>query len=204
MEGLSRTARVIQFFAQRAPGGRLGVTHVLKLAYLSDLAARGHTGAPVTGLRYVWHHHGPFDSYIYGAIRQLEAAGLVEERRRSLWPDRTKREIHPRATVGDLGFTPAEAAVLEFIAERYAALTLKELLGEVYETEPMRIVRTQGRRGAPLPMESMNNRFRDATQPDFAAILAEEEEVKRGNYVLADDFFHALRAEAVTWDAGVD
>jgi hypothetical protein len=54
-------------------------------------------------------------------------------------------------------------------------------------------------------MDEMNeDRRRDEEPIDWEAIRREEEEVDRGNYVQAEDFFNALRAETIAWDAGGD
>jgi hypothetical protein len=199
---LSRDARVLQHFVQRALGGDLGITQLVKLAFLSDLFARQYLGTPLTDFDYIWHNHGPFDSKIYDVVDELEEAGLAQERTGFVWYNRWKREIRPQKHIKDLGFTAAEQAILDFVAERYEGLPLAELLEEVYATDPMVAVQAQGKRRVHLPMDDLNNRLRE--QFNLPALLAEEREVKRGNYVLADDFFDALRAEAVAWDAGVD
>jgi hypothetical protein len=201
MAKLSKDAQVLQYFIQRAPGGALGVTHLQKLAYLADLFAREYLGTPVTGFDYVWHKHGPFDQRIYDAVDELERAGLAKERPGFVWYGRWKREIRSENRLTEFEVSPEEAAILDFVAERYEAMPLDKVLDEVYSTEPMLAVKDRGR-GVRLPMDPLNNRFKD--QFDLPALLHEEAEVKRGNYVLADDFFDALRAEAVAWDAGVD
>jgi len=194
---LSKNAQVVKYFVQRAPT-ELGVVKLQKLTYLTDLYAREYLGRPITGFEYVYYKHGPFDSALYAAIDELEAADYVETRRHSLLGGRHKRAVLDRRSCGAFGFTRSEAEILDYVATVYENEPLDRLLTEVYETTPMKIATKHER----IPMEVVDNRAKRALGYDLETVLSEEAEIDRGNYVLASDFFDGLRAETLAADAG--
>lgn len=195
MDAPSKEARVLKFFAQRLPGS-LGVTQLLKLAYLADLHAREYLGRPITGYRYTFYRHGPFDRRLYATVDELSRRRWVRTERQSLLGGKSKRAVIDAGPDEDLGFTPAEARILEFVTRTYGRLALDELLRRVYDTEPMKAARKDG----PVPMELADHRARSALGYDLDDVLREEQEIERGNYVRSGEFFDALRAEAIAGD----
>lgn len=204
MRPLSRDARLLQYFAQRAPGGTLGVTRIQKLAYLADLVARGYLGRPLSEFDYRWHNHGPFDGAIYNALDELRQAGLATEKPKLLPWGRRFREISCTGTVPDLGFSDVERAVLDYVADRFARMDLDQLLREVYETGPMVVAQAEMNRGVRLPMDRVNFQMKDAQGVDLEAVVAAERSARLGNTVPADDFFDALQVNARKWDSAVN
>lgn len=104
-----------------------------------------------------------------------------------------KRAVINIGKVDEVGFTPAEEAILDFVHRSYAHLPLDELLHLVYQTEPMR----NARRDRALPMGVVDNVAKERLGYDLEAVLEQEREIERGNYMLASDFFDALRAETL-------
>jgi hypothetical protein len=189
-------ARVLKFFAQRVPGS-LGVTQLLKLAYLADLYAREYLGRPITGYRYTFYRHGPFDKRLYSTVDEMDRRKWVRTERQSLVGGRSKRAVIDQGSAGDLGFTPAESRILDYVAATYGHLPLDVLLAKVYDTEPMKAAKRDGR----VPMELVDNRARNALGYDLEAVLREEEAIRRGDSLTPDGFFDGLRAELVAGDA---
>src|SRR5688500_5837287 len=54
---------LIRFFVHHVPG--TGRTQIVKFLYLADLESRRHLGRPLSDLRYIWYHYGPFAQEIY-------------------------------------------------------------------------------------------------------------------------------------------
>jgi uncharacterized protein YwgA len=196
MAPLSKNAQVLKFFAQRCKG--VGTTQLQKFAYLADVEARRLLGRPVTDFDYFWHHYGPFDSSLYGAIDELVGAGHARQ-------GEIDYGMAVKKTVTDSGhpavfeFSPAELEILEYVASTYSQTPLNDLLYEVvYETEPMKAVKTKGER---LPMEIVDNTQRNSIGFDLEEVIAAECAAKAGNFVLASDFFNGLRASFSTASA---
>jgi uncharacterized phage-associated protein len=192
----TKNARVLKYFTQRAPGS-LGVTQLLKLAYLADLHAREYLGRPITTFDYTFYRHGPFDRRLYTTVEELESHRWVRTERESFFSGKSKRHVFNASRVEpDLGFTPAEERILDYVARTYAHLPLQALLEAVYQTEPMKAARRDGR----VPMDLVNNKAKHSLGYDLEEVLGEEREIERGNFVSASDFFDALHAEIVSED----
>lgn len=194
---MSRNAQVLQYFVQRSPE-KLGVVKLEKLAFLADLYAREYLGRPVTDFRYVFYTHGRFDSDRYAAIAELEEAGHVRTRPESFLSGKNRRSILEVKAAESFDFARLEMEILDYVASVYGAVPLKPLLAEVYATAPMKAAR----RNQPVPMGIADNRAKRTRGYDLEGVLAEEAEIDRGNYVLAADFFNALRTETLAADEG--
>ena len=191
----TKNARVLKYFAQRAPGS-LGVTQLLKLAYLADLHAREYLGRPITSFEYTYYRHGPFDKRLYSAVDELARRKWVRTESQSIFGGKSRRAVINQGEFQDLDFTPAETRILDYVARTYGSLPLDVLLARVYETEPMKAARQDGR----VPVEMADNRARDALGYDLEAVLGEEREIERGNFTSSGNFFDGLRAEIVAGD----
>ena len=188
---LSRNAQVFLYFLRHSSG--LGHTRLLKLAYLADLEARRLLGSPISTLRYIFHRHGPFDPALYESVAELERAGLARVQEVRYPSGQHEKQVVATTQAPDVsGFTPAETQVLAYVARQYGGMDLGTLLQQVvYQTRPMR----RAERGASVPVEMENNVDRQEIGFDLNEIIAAEQEAERGNYVTADAFFDALRAE---------
>lgn len=194
MTTVSKNAQIIKFFTQLADNG-IGRTKLFKLAYLADLEARKLMGRPISSFDYQWHNHGPFDRNVYEAIEELENSGLAETRPLHHGSGHVeKRLVDVKAQAALLGFSPAENEILQYVAARYMAVPLQELLDDiVYQSKPMKAVE---KRGDHLDMaivdKAEERRVGFVFEDVVAADLASREE---GGYMLADEFFDGLRAE---------
>jgi hypothetical protein len=196
MRDLEKNARVLKYFAQRT-AEELGVTKLLKLAYLTDLHAREYLGRPITSFAYKFHNHGPFDPQLYGAVEEMDRRRWGRPEKRWFLQGRMKRALVNVGSIPEVGFTPAEEAILDFVHRCYTHLPLPALLKTVYETEPMKVAR----RNRPVPMDIVDNAAKDSLGYDLETVLEQEREIERGNYMLASDFFNALRAETLAGSA---
>ncbi len=192
MEHLSKNAQVLKYFAERCPGG-IPRTRLVKLVYLADLEARKLLGHPISDFEYIWHHHGPFDKVIFEAITELVNAELAERRYVQIDANMTEKRLQIVGGKGAFGFSLAEKEILSHVAERYMETPLKELLDDVvYQTPPMKSVSQKGER---LPMEDLDNQDKNRIGFDLEEVLAAEQEADLGRFMLAGDFFNALRVE---------
>lgn len=197
MATLSRNAQVLHYFVQRSPE-KLGVVKLQKLAFLADLYAREYLGRPLSDFKYVFYTHGPFDSDLYTAIAELEEAGYVRTRPESFLSGKNRRSILNVRVAEGFDFARPEIEILDYVASVYGRVPLKPLLAEVYATAPMKAAR----KNQPVPMGMADHRAKRTLGYDLESVLAEEAEIDRGNYVLAADFFNALRTETLAADAG--
>ena len=190
MDTLSRTAQAAGCLVTEV--GVMGHTRLLKLLYLTDLESRRLVGRPVSGLRWKFHHHGPFDSSIYTALKELADAGVVTEAP-VVHPDgKLERQVRGTGTAPDDALSEVDRRILRHIARTYGDMPLATLLDEVYQTEPMKAAV----RGKLIPMEMEDNKGRDELGFSLDEVVAAQEAAERGDYVTAPEFFDALRAEA--------
>jgi hypothetical protein len=189
MANLSRSAQVLGYFLEDR--GTLNHTRLLKLAYLADLSARRLLGRPITAFEYYFHHHGPFDSSLYGALGELKQAGLADERTEYYSDRKYEQRVTWTGGTRPAAFTAAEREILDYVTRTYAQMPLDQLLNEVvYETQPMKAAR----RGSRVPMAEQDNAERNEIGFDLEEVLAAEREALQGNYMTGQDFFDALRA----------
>lgn len=189
---ISKNAQVLKFFAEREPRG-VGRTALVKLAYLADLEARQLLGEPISGFDYTYDHYGPFDVGIFEAIDELEAADQAWTQIEEFGSGMVKKSLVDAGEAIEFDFDEAEHEILEFVARRFGSMPLEALLDYVYNTPPMKQVTQRGER---LPMERVDNSERAKVGFDFRDILAAEVAVKRGDWMLADDFFEQLQGQA--------
>ena len=151
MTSLTRTAQVLRYLLQVAPG--VGPHRLAQYVYLADLEARRYLGRPLSELEYVFTPRGPFDSSGFAAaMKELEALGLVRENQ---IPCGTyvATELVPTNTPIEFGFTAPEAEVLRYVATTFLSGSTRDLSDDiVYGTEPM----VDAEPGKPLPMDRAN------------------------------------------------
>lgn len=189
---LSRNAQLVKYFAQQYRG--VPRTRLVKFIYMADVLARQYLGAPVSQFRYIRHRFGPYDSAIEDAVRELEAAGLVEQK--TDWWDvgkRSERVVDLHRPI-PFDFSLGEGAVLDYVVTNYVGMPWKEFLHDVvYETPPM-----QGERpmGAPLPMSLLDDTGTRQAGFALAEVLIAENAARRGDVVTLSEFISELRAKA--------
>ncbi|HEX8695166.1 MAG TPA: Panacea domain-containing protein [Longimicrobium sp.] len=189
MGRLSKDAEVLGFFIQDGAG--IGHTRLVKLAYLADLESRKLLGRPITSWSYRFHHHGPFDSSLYSALKELADAGMVTEAPVVYPEGKVERQVRGTGEISSSRLSEVEKRILAHVRRTWASAPLDELLAAVYATEPMR----QAVRGKAVPMHLVNNAGRDELGFDLDEVMAARRDAERGDYLTAAEFFDALRAE---------
>lgn len=185
----SKTAQVIKYFTHQL--AYTGTTKLLKLVYLADLQARELLGAPISELEYQFHNYGPFDKGFYTAIEELELLGCAK-RDKHIYPNGMKedRVMDAETDVAYDALTAGEVKILDYTLRRFGPLNLSDILEHVYQTEPMKLVKT---RGHPLPMDVVDGRSRNEIGFDLDEIINRERRARVGQRVQAREFFNALR-----------
>ncbi len=136
MRRLSRNAQVLRYLLDADPG--VGRTKLAKYAYLADLVARQLLGRPISGFRYVFDRHGPFDAAaFFTAKEELVGHDLAVESEIAIGPY-VEHQLSPTPRAVEYDFTLAETKVLEYVAQTYLSMGARQLCEEVvYRTEPM-------------------------------------------------------------------
>ena len=188
MPPLTRNALVLRYLVDQAPG--IGRVKLAKFAYLADLEARRYLGKPITGFRYVYDQHGPFDAKpFYAALDELTDQGFVTTSQVPCGPY-VGYEIRPTARVVEYDFDLAESEVLSFVARTYLTTDARELCEDVvYQTPPMQ----EAKPGKPLPMERMNRKIGDGHAFDLHRMLAGEASAEAGRTRPLGDALDELR-----------
>jgi antitoxin SocA-like protein len=120
-------------------------TKLIKLLYLVDVECARGRRAPLTGLEWVFSHHGPHAEEVVETVKAMLDSDLAmptwkEARLRRGGPEAPDCESWPASTKG----------MVDRVMDRFAARSLDELLDHVYfHTGPMR----GARRGAALDMD---------------------------------------------------
>jgi uncharacterized phage-associated protein len=117
---------------QRAPLTR---TKLVKYLYLSDFASARARGKPITDLTYRSYYYGPYAPEILDAAENQSQYIVFERAARSDGaPYYAYRPTDARPKLDTL--TDEECALIDGVLEKFGTLTLKQLLREVYQTEP--------------------------------------------------------------------
>lgn len=200
MATVSKNAQAMMYFLEERREW-LGHTRLVKLLYLADMEARKVRGAPISSFEYVWHHHGPWDTAFFAARGELLIRGLAEPREVQ-HTDYTDRQLRATDQLTEETLTAEERHILHSVVARYMQTPLSTLLNEVvYKTPPMMAVESKGDR---LPMETVDNTDLRKMGASLAAMLEAEASAESGDFMLAEDFFSGLLAEAAAADPGQD
>jgi hypothetical protein len=106
-----------------------------KLCYLYDLACIQTRGKACTDLPYIWHLHGPYCDDFEKANIELQEAGKLE-----IAHVVTKEydcNLHTATTPKAPKLGELEDELLDFIVNRFAGMSAKQLEDFVYSTPPM-------------------------------------------------------------------
>ncbi len=124
----------------------LNRTKLVKLLYLIDVERVRGRGRPLTGLRWIFFHYGPYAYELIDTLTEMEGRELVA----SPWHDSVLYRAAPGAPDGD-DWNAGPRRTVDHVIERFAPLDLNELLDYVYfRTEPM----TNAAREQPLNLLS--------------------------------------------------
>lgn len=140
-------------------GITLTQTKLVKLLYLVDVDRAASRAKPLTGLRWVFFHYGPYALELPETLSRMEGSEIITRR----YGDAILYSFAPGAPSGDDWVAPAQRCVDRVVA-RFAALEQNELLNHVYfHTGPM----IGAKRGEPLDLA----RAADYKEPQRRAAL---------------------------------
>lgn len=127
-----------QLLALVLQAGPRGVTSLLKISYLIDLAAIRNIGKPVSEFKYIRWNFGPFDSAIYKNLEKMRIEGTISAESRFIGSDEhiIYKLVDPNSITTDYLSTDEKdiiSTMLEHV-QGYGAKTLTEI---AYKTKPM-------------------------------------------------------------------
>lgn len=187
MGRLSRNAQVLRYLLQVAPG--VGRIKLVKYAYLADCEAYRYLGRSISGFRYRFDQHGPFDRAFYDAKGELVDGGYATEATTRIGPY-DGYDYRPTVQPVEYEFSQAEAEILRYVAETYLNESAIRLCEDVvYKTPPMKDAKV----GERLKMERMREEH-DPLGFDLERLLAAEASVDAGRYRPLKEAVDELRA----------
>jgi hypothetical protein len=150
---------LIAYVVARALG--IGVTpnrtRLVKLLYLVDIERVRSRREPLTGLRWVFFHYGPYAYELIDELDAMEGTQLVADK----WNQNVLYRAAPGAPDGDDWPSPTKLTV-DRVIDRFAPLELNDLLSYVYfHTGPM----IDAERGQPLDLSLARNDPRPGARP---------------------------------------
>jgi hypothetical protein len=188
MAALSRNAQVLRYLLGVAPG--VGRIKLVKLAYLADCETQRYLGHPVTGFRYRYDNHGPFDRAFYQAKDELVDAGHATEGQEQVGPY-ASYVYQPTDKALEYGFSQPEAEILSYVAATYAGQTARSLCDDiVYQTPPMKAAKV----GEQLDLTKMQRKKPDPLGFNLERMLAGEASAREGRYRPLREAVDELRA----------
>jgi len=186
MSDLSRLNAVYQYIVAVAALAdspqRLGPIHLLKYAYLADLAhAARRAGNPYSGVEWRFHHFGPWSREAFDAIGPaLHGVAAREERCTSRYESDfiryrlDRHEAEAAARRGDQGLPPAVSHAITEAVQEHGSDTA-DLLRHVYLTPPMLAARPSDR----LDFSTVAPPVRETPPPPAPARLSAKEKRRR-------------------------
>ena len=122
----------------------LNQTKLVKLLYLVDVERIASRREPLTGLRWIFFHYGPYALELPETLDPMEGREIIV----TPYKGANLYRAAPGATDGD-DWPPATRRIVDGVIRHYAGLELNELLDHVYfHTAPM----LGAVRGEPLDM----------------------------------------------------
>ena len=143
--------KLILFFVVKTKG-HLTKIQLVKFLYLADLYAVKWTGKQITHLNWIYYKHGPWESSIENALKEMEGHWI------HIRDDRNTQllEPTPQAEAEELELPYSLCLMLENIRRAWAGSGREhfdDLLDYVYNTEPMRQVRAQHQPSEKIPLD---------------------------------------------------
>jgi hypothetical protein len=187
---LTRSDQLAAFFVNKHEGWLLGRTRLMKLMYLADHEARRYLGRPISDIKYVWYHYGPYDRSLKTRIGRLRDLGVIQEECVAFPTGNTGYLYRAGDVSFTADFTPAEIEVLSFVSKKYMNTPLEQLLDEiVYQTEPMAKAQKKGAeaRNKALDMDVVNGVKARELSASFDELIERSAQVRTGDYLTHAD-----------------
>lgn len=119
-------------------------TKLVKLLYLIDVERAASRRDPLTGLRWVFFHYGPYALELPETLNAMEGTEIVTKQ----WKNSTLYRAAPYAPDGE-DWVSSTRRTVDRVIERFAPMNLNDLLDHVYfHTGPM----IDAKRGEPLDL----------------------------------------------------
>lgn len=194
MTQVSKTAQVLQYFAQQwgAPG--IPRKRLVKLAYMADILSRQYLGRPITELAYIKDHYGPNARELETFTDELVQANLAQE---FIQRDEQLRWIRLRA-MGQrpFDFTLGETEILGYVTGNYMDMEINEFVDLVVKTtDPFKQV---SREGDLLPMSLVDNTVKSEIGFDLERLAIAERQAAEGKFITLTQFANGLRARTAS------
>lgn len=111
----------------------LNQTKLVKLLYLVDVESVANRARPLTGLRWVFFHYGPYALELPETLAKMEGSEVITQS----YGDATLYRAAPNAPSGD-DWVASTRRTVDGVLDRFAPLDLNDLLDYVYfHTGPM-------------------------------------------------------------------
>lgn len=127
-----------QLLALILHNGPRGVTSLLKISYLIDLAAVRNIGNPISEFKYIRWNFGPFDSAIYKNLETMREEGAISAEACFIGGE---EHIIYKLTDPDLvtttSLTSQEQGLISEMLDHLQGLGAKTLTEIAYKTKPM-------------------------------------------------------------------
>lgn len=149
----------------------LNQTKLVKLLYLIDVERAANRREPLTGLKWVFFHYGPYALELPETLNAMEGSEVITRK----WNKATLYEAAPGAPDGNDWLMPTQRTV-DRVIDRFAAMDLNELLDHVYfHTGPM----IRAKRGEPLDLTRVRDYPEPRRQPPLAPAAKPEDVQER-------------------------
>ena len=138
------TAKLIMFFVLRTKG-HVTKTQLVKFLYLADLYAIKWLGQQITGLKWVYYHHGPWEDDIQADLERMDGREINQC---SQTDGTVLIQLGSNAPPeDDLELPESMKLMLDNIRREWAGSgseNFESLLKYVYDTAPMKDVLSRG------------------------------------------------------------
>jgi len=128
---------IIEYILELSGGAVFSKTKLVKLLYLLDYKLFREKGTTLTGLRFKSYFYGPYTEEIDSLLDELVREGKIRiEQREALFEPVVYYEIRLLKKPTYRKLTDDLRQEIERILRPYIPLSLRDILDEVYETEP--------------------------------------------------------------------
>ena len=133
---MTKKEQIIHYIVSSRP--KSGITEVMKLAYLFEVAYYRVTGKQYTKFGFIRYTYGPFDNEVYNIISKLGAQGFIITDEIILPSDNVKAVFLPGENELEYTFDDRTKLILDRVIQETKDLKTKELTELSYQTEPMK------------------------------------------------------------------
>lgn len=190
---------IVLFIVEESPQ-EVGITKLMKLAFLADVEYAQLFGDRLCDIDWTWYDHGPFSRRLYQAVESLDERGSIRDLplidRRLIRPSDSSESKQGRS------LAPPQRYALRRVLDRYGTLTLTAIKQVAYATQTMRLaepgnalnVLQEPRRSLVDAIPALSTLIEQSPEPDTRSWGDPEESAAEDLAILKE--FSALRREA--------